>query len=202
MDAEAGKFVTRLRQALSGAAAAHPVEDWPGAGGAPLRLAAVLVPLVCHQDTPAGISVLLNRRTDHLYHHPGEICFPGGGAEAGDGSPEATALRETFEEIGLAAEAIEIIGRLPEYQTGAGYSVTPVVGLVKPNFNLVLDAFEVAEVFEVPLSHFLNPANHQKHSLRIRGRARQFHAMPYGEHFIWGATAGMLMSLYDLLRST
>jgi 8-oxo-dGTP pyrophosphatase MutT (NUDIX family) len=162
----------------------------------PAIAAAVLVPLVIRDD---AASVLLTKRTDHLHHHPGQISFPGGRVEHGDVSPVATALRETEEEIGLARDRIELLGALPEYFTGTGFRVTPVVGLVHPPFELTLDTFEVAEAFEVPLSHFLDPANHLRHSLEIEGRTRHFHAMPYGDYYIWGATAGMLMSLYKVL---
>jgi len=159
--------------------------------------AAVLVPLVVREQAP---SVLLTRRTDHLHHHPGQISFPGGRLEADDASPVHTALRETEEEIGLARSHVELIGALPDYLTGTGFRVTPVVGLVHPPFDLTLDAFEVAEAFEVPLAHFLDPRNHQEHSILHEGRMRRFHAMPWHGYFIWGATAGILMSLYRLLH--
>lgn len=159
--------------------------------------AAVLVPLVPRQD---GARVLLTRRTDHLHHHPGQISFPGGRVEDADATPEETALRETEEEIGLHRRHVELLGALPDYLTGTGFRVTPVVGLVTPPFELTLDAFEVAEAFEVPLSHFLDPANHQEHSIVHEGRVRRFHAMPYHDYFIWGATAGIIMSLYRLLH--
>ncbi len=159
--------------------------------------AAVLFPLVVREHEPA---VLLTKRTDHLHHHPGQISFPGGRVEEADTSPIDTALRETEEEIGLHRRHIELIGTLPDYLTGTGFRVTPVVGLVTPPFELTLDAFEVAEAFEVPLSHFLDPANHEQHSIVHEGRVRQFHAMPYQGHFIWGATAGIIMSLYRVLR--
>ncbi|MDR2208032.1 MAG: CoA pyrophosphatase [Azoarcus sp.] len=174
--------------------------DWPGAGGEQPRPAAVLVPLVLHEHRVNSPTVLLTRRTDHLYYHPGQISFPGGGMEAGDASAEETAMRETEEEIGLAPERIELIGCLPDYLTGTGFRVTPVVGLLHPPIRLKLDSFEVAEAFEVPLAHFLNPANHQRYSATMKdGKTRHFHAMPYGDYFIWGATAGMLMTLYRLL---
>jgi 8-oxo-dGTP pyrophosphatase MutT (NUDIX family) len=159
--------------------------------------AAVLVPLVVREQAP---SVLLTRRTDHLHHHPGQISFPGGRLEADDASPVHAALRETEEEIGLARSHVELIGALPDYLTGTGFRVTPVVGLVHPPFDLTLDAFEVAEAFEVPLAHFLDPRNHQEHSILHEGRMRRFHAMPWHGYFIWGATAGILMSLYRLLH--
>ncbi|MDR1462233.1 MAG: CoA pyrophosphatase [Azoarcus sp.] len=173
--------------------------DWPGAGGSGHRPAAVLVPLVLHGGQEGGPMLLFTRRTDHLHHHPGQISFPGGGMEAGDISPEAAALRESEEEIGLSPDRVEILGRLPDYLTGTGFCVTPVIGLLRPPLALELDSFEVAEVFEAPLAHFLDPANHKRHSLRVEGELRHFHAMPYGDYFIWGATAGMLMSLYRLL---
>ena len=159
--------------------------------------AAVLVPIVYRAAVP---SVLLTKRTDHLHHHPGQISFPGGRVEEADTSPIDTALRETEEEVGLDRRHIELIGTLPDYLTGTGFRVTPVVGLVTPPFELTLDAFEVAEAFEVPLSHFLDPANHEQHSIVHEGRVRQFHAMPYQGYFIWGATAGIIMSLYRVLR--
>lgn len=176
-----------------------PNGDWLELGrqSAPTP-AAVLVPIVARAERP---SVLLTRRTDHLHHHPGQISFPGGRVEAADTSPIDTALRETEEEIGLNRRHIELIGTLPDYLTGTGFRVTPVVGLVTPPFELTLDAFEVAEAFEVPLSHFLDPSNHEQHSIEHEGRLRSFHAMPYQGYFIWGATAGIIMSLYRLLRT-
>jgi 8-oxo-dGTP pyrophosphatase MutT (NUDIX family) len=191
------EIVARLRQRLALAGTDQATGgDWPNMGESPRRPAAVLVPLVLHAERADGPTVLLTRRTDHLHHHPGQISFPGGGMEPDDASLEDTALRETTEEIGLARAQVEIIGRLPDYLTGTGFRVTPVIGLLQPPLALKLDSFEVAEVFEVPLAHFLNPANHQRHSIMLEGRARHFHAMPYGDYFIWGATAGMLMSLY------
>ena len=175
-----------------------PDGDWAElSGGRGHCPAAVLVPVVARGQVP---TVLLTRRTDHLHHHPGQISFPGGRVEAADTSPIDTALRETEEEIGLDRRHVELIGTLPDYLTGTGFRVTPVVGLVTPPFELTLDAFEVAEAFEVPLSHFLDPANHEQHSIVHEGRVRQFHAMPYHGYFIWGATAGIIMSLYRVLR--
>ncbi|GAB6053034.1 hypothetical protein JCM17960_18540 [Magnetospira thiophila] len=167
-----------------------------------LRPAAVLVPLV---ERPGGLTVLLTLRTDHLEHHPGQISFPGGRIEDGDSLPSGqgainAALRETEEEVGLNRCHISVIGMLDDYETRTGFRVTPVVGLVSPPFQLRLDPFEVAEAFEVPLSFLLDPANHQRHSRTFQGRERHFHAMPYGDRFIWGATAGILMSLYEFLN--
>ena len=204
---EAHEIVGRLRRLLiraePGEELLAPIAtagDWPGAGGIQPRPAAVLVPLVLHENRKNNLNVLFTRRTDHLHHHPGQISFPGGGMEEGDSSAEETAVREAEEEIGLAPERVELIGRLPDYLTGTGFRVTPVVGLLHPPIKLKLDGFEVAEAFEVPLAHFLDPVNHQRHNIRINGgEIRQFHAMPYGDYFIWGATAGMLMTLYQLL---
>jgi 8-oxo-dGTP pyrophosphatase MutT (NUDIX family) len=163
-----------------------------------LRPAAVLVPLV-RRD--AGLTILLTQRTDHLYDHAGQISFPGGRSEAHDESPAATALRETFEEIGLPRSDVEVLGLLPEYTTVTGYLVTPVVGLVVSPPPLSLDAFEVAEAFEVPLAFFLDPVNHQRNTLQYQGRTRHYYAMPYEQRYIWGATAGMLMNLYAFLTA-
>lgn len=163
-----------------------------------LRPAAVLVPVVRRE---AGLTILLTQRTDHLYDHAGQISFPGGRSEASDASPAATALRETFEEIGLPHSHVEVLGTLHEYTTVTGYHVTPVVGLVSSPPVLSLDAFEVAEAFEVPLAFFLDPVNHQRNTLQYQGRTRHYYAMPYETRYIWGATAGMLMNLYAFLTS-
>lgn len=168
-----------------------PVEE--GIPSGPLRPAAVLVPIVLRESEP---TLLLTRRTDHLHHHPGQVSFPGGRVEEQDTSPIETALRETEEEISLARHHVELLGCLPQYRTGTGFDVTPVVGLVTPPFELSPDAFEVAEVFEVPLSFLLDEANHQLHRVEVRGKLREYYAMPYGDYFIWGATAGMIVSLY------
>lgn len=172
--------------------------DWPeAASGEEHTPAAVLVPLVARAQEP---SVLLTRRTDHLHHHPGQISFPGGRREERDSNLVDTALRETEEEIGLDRSHVELLGALPDYYTGTGFCVTPVVGFVRPPFELQLDSFEVAEAFEVPLTHFLDPSNHQRHSLILEGHRREFYAMPYQRHFIWGATAGIIMSLYRMMK--
>lgn len=164
---------------------------------ADLRPAAVLVPVVVREG---GLTMLLTRRTDHLHDHPGQVSFPGGRVDEGDASPVAAALREAEEEIGLTRDRIQLLGQLPLYRTGTGFEVTPVVGLVEPPFDLKLDAFEVAEVFEVPLSFLLDERNHQRHSIEVRGRLREYWAMPYEGYYIWGATAGMIVTLGRLLR--
>lgn len=163
--------------------------------------AAVLIPIVVHAESGA---VLLTHRTEHLRKHSGQIAFPGGRMEPDDSDAVATALRETEEEIGLAARAIDVIGRLPEYRTGTGFLVTPVVALVEPPYALVPDANEVAAVFEVPLRFLMDPRNHQRRRVIEGEGTRDFFAMPYHdpsgrEHFIWGATAAMLRNLYRFL---
>jgi len=146
------------------------------------------------------LSVLFTRRTAHLHDHAGQISFPGGRAESEE-TPLDTALRETEEEIGLHRQHVEILGTLNDYTTVTGYRVTPVVGLLRPPFDLAPDDFEVAEVFEVPLAFLLDPTNHQRNQLVHDGIRRHYYAMPYGAYYIWGATAGMLMNLYRFLTA-
>jgi 8-oxo-dGTP pyrophosphatase MutT (NUDIX family) len=169
--------------------------------------ASVLVPLVAQRD---GVNVLLTRRTDHLRAHAGQISFPGGRAEAGDADAIETALRETEEEVGLERSHVEVIGTLPTYTTITAFHVTPVVALVAPGFSLALDAFEVAEAFQVPLAFLMAPAHHRRHRFEALGMTRQFLSMPWegtdanGEprhYFIWGATAAMLRNLYRFLSA-
>jgi 8-oxo-dGTP pyrophosphatase MutT (NUDIX family) len=157
--------------------------------------AAVLIPVILH---PA-LTVLFTKRTSHLKSHSGQVAFPGGRAEPHDASAEFTALREAQEEIGLAPERVEIIGRLPDYRTRTGFRVTPVVGLVAPPLELAPDANEVEEVFEVPLEFLLDPANRQRHTREWEGRQVGFYVFEHGGRTIWGATAGMLVNLYRML---
>jgi 8-oxo-dGTP pyrophosphatase MutT (NUDIX family) len=169
---------------------------YPGREGPPV-LAAVLIPLVMRQD---GVTVMLTQRTAHLHDHAGQISFPGGRIEETDASPIAAALREAQEETGLAPEWVEVLGTMPVYLTSTGFSVTPVVALVRPGFELVPDAFEVADIFEVPLSFITDPANHRLHRVELPdGRVRRYYSMPWDRYFIWGATAAMLRNLYHLL---
>nr|WP_285293152.1 CoA pyrophosphatase [Burkholderia glumae] len=166
------------------------------------RVAAVLVPLVARAE---GLTVLLTQRADHLTDHAGQISFPGGRHEPGDADATATALREAHEEIALGHEHVEVLGELPEYLTGTGYRVTPVVGIVHPPFTVQADTLEVAEIFEVPLAFLMTPAHHEVRLFKWEGGERRFFAMPYpngrdgGQYFIWGATAGMLRNLYRFL---
>ncbi len=158
-----------------------------------LRQAAVLVPLV---ERPQGLNVLLTQRTDHLHDHAGQISFPGGRVEPEDEGVVEAALRETEEEIGLSKKFIDVVGYLDDYETVTGYLVTPVVAFVTPGFSLVIDDFEVADAFEVPLDFLLNPENHQIHVRARQGLKRRYYVFEYQNRYIWGATAGMLMNLY------
>jgi 8-oxo-dGTP pyrophosphatase MutT (NUDIX family) len=165
----------------------------------PLKPAAVLVPLV---DRTEGMTVLLTRRTDHLHDHAGQISFPGGRIDMGDADATAAALRETEEETGLTRDFITLVGQLDTYVTRTGFEVTPLVGLVAPGFALAPDTFEVAEIFEVPLAFFLDPASRRTESRVWQGRTRHFYVYPYQHYYIWGATAGMLNNLAELLAPT
>ncbi len=161
-----------------------------------LVAAAVLVPIVLR---PSALTVLLTQRTAHLRDHAGQVSFPGGRCEPADDSATATALREAREEIGLDPAQVEILGFLDEYRTGTGFAVTPVVGLVTPPLDLKLDDFEVADVFEPPLDFLLHSANYRRHQIEYRGAWREYWAVPWQDRFIWGATAGMLVNLRELL---
>jgi 8-oxo-dGTP pyrophosphatase MutT (NUDIX family) len=169
----------------------------PGRGG-DATPAAVLVPVV---NRPEGLTLLLTQRSADLPDHPGQISFPGGRVEAYDATLAHAALRETAEEVGLAAERIEILGQLANYETVTGYVVTPVVGWVEPPFKLNADPVEVADVFEVPLAFVLDPANQQR-QFRMQGELRRdFWAIPWRDRYIWGATAAMLLILDRTLRA-
>lgn len=158
--------------------------------------AAVLVPIVIRES---ALTVLLTQRTIHLRDHAGQVSFPGGRREPEDTDPVATALREAWEEVGLTSDQVEVLGSLPEYRTGTGFAVTPVVGLVHPPLNLKLDDFEVADVFEPPLAFLLDSANWGRERIEYRGAEREYWAIPWQGRYIWGATAGMLVSLGRIL---
>ena len=137
------------------------------------------------------------QRSATLKDHAGQISFPGGRQDPEDADAIATALRETDEEVGLPAALVRVIGRLDTYITGTGYSVTPIVGLIRPPFPIEADPVEVADVFEVPLGFLVNPANHQMQSREYQGRTRHYYAIPFENRYIWGITAGILRNLYD-----
>jgi 8-oxo-dGTP pyrophosphatase MutT (NUDIX family) len=160
------------------------------------RPAAVLIPIIAHEPEA---TVLLTLRKENMASHAGQVAFPGGKIDSEDEDEVAAALRETEEETGLAPSFVEPIGFLDAYLTRTNYRVVPVVAIVMPGFRLNPAADEVAAVFEVPLRFLMSPENHLIHSREWQGRARQFYAMPFGERYIWGATAGMLKSLYDRL---
>ncbi len=158
----------------------------------PLILAAVLVPLI---ERRQGMTVLLTKRSDHLSAHAGQVSFPGGRIEAADADANAAALREAEEEIGLAGGQVEILGRLDTHETGTGFKVVPIVGLVDRDFVARPSTHEVEEVFEVPLDFFLDPANFQRHRRPDGDPEQQVDAFRHGRHIIWGATACILISL-------
>jgi 8-oxo-dGTP pyrophosphatase MutT (NUDIX family) len=159
----------------------------------PIRPAAVLIPVVA-RDEP---TVLLTQRSAHLNEHAGQIAFPGGKIDPTDASPLDAALREAWEEVGLAREYVEPIGYLDLYGTGFGFRILPTVARVKPGFNLRINAGEVDDAFEVPLSFLMDPLNHKMGQKEFRGMQRSFYEMPYAERYIWGATAGILRVLYE-----
>lgn len=159
----------------------------------PIRPAAVLVPIVAHAEP----SVLLTQRAQHLPDHPGQISFPGGKIDEGDDTPLASALREADEEIGLPRSHVDPIGYLDVYMTTLGYRIVPVIARVRPDFHLKLNKSEVDETFEVPLAFLMEQKNFQRHSRDWQGMTRHYYAVPYGERYIWGVTAGILRNLYD-----
>ncbi|WP_404927988.1 CoA pyrophosphatase [Mesorhizobium sp. ORM16] len=162
----------------------------------PLREAAVLIPIVDHQD---DATVLLTKRAETLRNHSGQVAFPGGTVDPTDASPEAAALREASEEIGLGRDHIEVIGRMPDYVAGSGYRIAPVLGIVRPPFQLTLNAEEVDLAFEVPLRFLMDPANHIRDSRIWNDLEWFFYDMPYGDRRIWGVTAGIIRTLYERL---
>jgi 8-oxo-dGTP pyrophosphatase MutT (NUDIX family) len=184
-----------VRAATRGDLDLNPGETPPSAA---LRPAAVLVPLIDRAD---GMTVLLTQRTAHLSAHAGQIAFPGGRIEQEDADSVAAALRETEEEVGLPRELVSVIGRLDTYVTGTGFEITPIVGVIDPPYTLRIDPHEVAEAFEVPLSYILDARNHNRTERESAGRTRVFFVLPYQGRNIWGATAGMLVNLAEVLNT-
>jgi 8-oxo-dGTP pyrophosphatase MutT (NUDIX family) len=164
----------------------------------PLRPASVLVPLV---ERGGGLNLILTRRAALLKHHPGQVAFPGGKQDPGDPTPLDAALREAREEIGLRPEQVEVLGHFDVHETVTDFNVSPFVGLVDPDFRPVIDRAEVDEAFEVPLAFALDPDNLQVHGRRWQGQMRRYYVIPYGPHYIWGATARMLKTLSDRVRA-
>jgi 8-oxo-dGTP pyrophosphatase MutT (NUDIX family) len=170
---------------------------WERAGVSATKPASVLVPVVDRIEP----MVLFTQRTADLSSHAGQVAFPGGRIEANDESPVAAALREAKEEVGLAPILVEPIGYLDLYLTFSGFRILPTVARVKPEFTLTLNPSEVTEAFEVPLSFLMNPQNHQRKTRDWKGIARDYYAMPFGDRYIWGVTAGILRNLYERIYS-
>jgi 8-oxo-dGTP pyrophosphatase MutT (NUDIX family) len=178
----------------------NPERLQPGTPPAGLRHAAVLVPVL---DRPDGLRLLLTERAAHLKHHAGQISFPGGRVEAGDASPLATALREAEEEIGLRPNQVEVLGPLPAHVTTvSGFFIQPYLGIVHHYTQGAFDKGEVHEVFDVPLSWVLAPEQHTPHRVVWQGQPREFYEIMFEGHRIWGATAGMIVTLSHLLGLT
>ena len=201
------EIVRRVRERSARLASGLPVatapigSDFSLSGVVPApeiwKPAAVLVPLVNRAD---GVTVLLTQRTADMPSHAGQIAFPGGRRATGEDAI-AAALRETEEEVGIARTFVDVVGAVDLYRTGTGFEITPIVGILSPGFTVRADPREVADVFEVPLEHFLDEVNHKLDSREYQGRQRRYYAMPYGARYIWGATAGMLKNLQFILTA-
>jgi len=201
------EIVRRVRERSARLASGLPVatapigSDFSLSGVVPApeiwKPAAVLVPLV---NRAPGVTVLLTQRTADMPSHAGQIAFPGGRRATGEDAV-AAALRETEEEVGITRTFVDVVGAVDLYRTGTGFEITPIVGILSPGFTVRADPREVADVFEVPLEHFLDEVNHKLDSREYQGRQRRYYAMPYGERYIWGATAGMLKNLHFILTA-
>jgi 8-oxo-dGTP pyrophosphatase MutT (NUDIX family) len=160
----------------------------------PLREAAVLIAV---EERPGGPVVWLTKRSSALRHHPGQVAFPGGRIDPGDGSAEAAALREAWEEIGLPPEGVEVLGAMPPHETVTGFRMTPVLGRVVRSFEPAPEMGEVEEAFTVPLRHLADPTSYAVRSRMWRGAERRYYAVPWGPHYVWGATARIARALAD-----
>lgn len=190
-------LLDRIRETLGASGGASALRgDWDFDQGATphggsLTPAAVLIPIIDRSEP----TVLFTRRTDTLRRHAGQVAFPGGRIDPEDDGPEMAALREAHEEVALPPHEVRLLGTLDRYETGTGYSITPVVGLVTPDLPLVPCEAEVAAVFETPLAHLLDPANHQLRVAEWQGRLRRYYSIDWETHHIWGATAGIIVNL-------
>ena len=190
-------LATRLRAAVTAPGTGVLRGDWDFHGNGDPAATTVLTPAavliaVTAQATP---TVLLTRRTTTLRRHAGQVAFPGGRIDPEDANPVAAALREAQEEVALPAHAVEVLGTTDVYETGTGYHITPVLGIIPPGLTLVAAADEVAALFEVPLDYLIDPANHQLRQAEWQGRLRSFYVIAYQEHEIWGATAAIIVNL-------
>ncbi len=187
--------LAEIAAASSDAAPGHADDVLPGLGKRPVP-AAVLVPVVL-ADAPG---ILLTKRTAHLSSHAGQVSFPGGRIDPGDRGPEAAALREAFEEIGLDPGCVDVLGRLPDHLTGTGYRITPILAVLPPAQRYALSPHEVESIFELPLSVLLDPQAPRRQRQHVRGVWREYWVWPHPEHYIWGATAAILVRLAERLR--
>ena len=195
--AEAAAFREAIARGIGrGIRGDHDLNPGVTPPSAALTPAAVLVPLIDHRG---GMSVLLTQRTAHLTAHAGQISFPGGRIEELDADAVAAALRETEEEVGLPRDRVSVIGRLDTYVTGTGFEIAPIVGIVEPPVPITIDPFEVAEAFEVPLDFILDRRNHQRIEREVGAHSRSYFVLPFEGRNIWGATAGILVNLAEVL---